>query len=306
MSREEQISSQKSSNASEVIKVSCRYCKSTNLLKRGFRKTQNRGLIQRYYCRNCKKRFVIDDGFFRMRNDPQKITLCLDLFFRGVSLRKVQEHLQAFMPHNSSHMSVLRWVNKYPKMISKYTDRLPLKTGYELQVDEMEYKTKGRQSWFVDVLDTETRYMVYSAYVRNRSIGDLKTALLKSKKRTGDQIKVVTTDGLTAYEKIVKHSFGYNNHTRNWNVTHKRVTASKGQGFNHKIERLHNSIRERTKVFRGFKSIESANNIMKGYEIFYNFIRKHQAIEKCPYELAIPTLKLETNNKWKELIQLSK
>jgi hypothetical protein len=45
---------------------------------------------------------------------------------------------------------------------------------------------------------------------------------------------------------------------------------------------------------------------MKGYSIFYNFIRKHQSINCCPYELAIPNLTLKSENKWLELIQLSK
>jgi len=71
-------------------------------------------------------------------------------------------------------------------------------------------------------------------------------------------------------------------------------------------ERLHNSIRERTKTFRGFHgSIESADSIMKGYEIFYNFIRKHQSINCCPYELAT-NIKLNNPNKWLGLIEASK
>jgi hypothetical protein len=32
---------------------------------------------------------------------------------------------------------------------------------------------------------------------------------------------------------------------------------------------------------------------MKGWEIYYNFITKHQALNKCPYELAIPEFKLK-------------
>ena len=73
------------------------------------------------------------------------------------------------------------------------------------------------------------------------------------------------------------------------------------------IERLHNSIRERTKIFRGFHgSVESADSILKGYAIFYNFIREHQNIKCCPYELAIPELKLNGENKWISLIELSK
>ena len=43
---------------------------------------------------------------------------------------------------------------------------------------------------------------------------------------------------------------------------------------------------------------------MKGFEIYYNFIRKHLALECCPYELATD-LKLENDNKWLELIKLS-
>ena len=84
------------------------------------------------------------------------------------------------------------------------------------------------------------------------------------------------------------------------------IKLSKGEGFNIMIERLHNNIRQRTKTFRGFHgSVQSANAIMKGYEVYYNFITKHQAINKCPYELAVPELKLNSNNKWLELIKLS-
>jgi len=45
---------------------------------------------------------------------------------------------------------------------------------------------------------------------------------------------------------------------------------------------------------------------MKCYSLFYNFIIKHQSIKCCPYELAIPNLTLKSENKWLELIQLSK
>ena len=69
---------------------------------------------------------------------------------------------------------------------------------------------------------------------------------------------------------------------------------------------MHNSVRQRIKVCRGFHgSVKSANAIMKGYSVFYNFITKHQTLNKCPYELA-NDLKLENENKWLELIRISK
>ena len=57
---------------------------------------------------------------------------------------------------------------------------------------------------------------------------------------------------------------------------------------------------------RGFHgSLESARAIMKGYEIYYNFIRKHQGIGCCPYELTIPELELG-KNRWLHLIKMGK
>ena len=292
----------------EVKKVICPNCKSKKIIKRGKRKTENRGLIQRYGCQECNKRFVIDDGFFKMKNAPQKVTLCLDLFYRGVSTRKVQEHLQAFYPHNSSHKTIYKWIVKYSKMISTFTDNLKLKVGAEIQIDEMEYKVKKQKSWFIDSIDTETRFMVSSEFTRTREQKELKKVMLKAKKKTENQIKICTTDGYFAYSKVVKNVFGYNNKLGKHNVFHKRVTQLRGEGFNHKVERMHSNIRARTKTFRSFHgTTETANAIMKGLETYYNFIRKHEAINCCPYELACPELKEKLGlNKWLGLIQLSK
>jgi len=298
-------------------KIICSMCKSENIKKDGKRKTENRGLIQRYKCLECNKRFVLDDGFFRMRNSSLKITQSVDLFYRGASTRGVQGHLAMFFPHNASNVSVYNWVVKYSKMISKFTNKLKLKVGEEAQTDEIEYhrrknhKKHSREgtekNFFIDNVDTETRFILSAEYMKTRSIRDIKTVMIKIKDRTDNQIKIMTTDGLRAYPRVIKKVFGYNNKIGKFNVIHNRVVSIKDEGnFNHLIERLHNNARARTKVMRGFHgSISSANAIMKGFEIYYNFINLHQAIKCCPYELATD-FKLTDNNKWLELIQLSK
>jgi transposase-like protein len=296
-------------------KVRCPDCKTEHIKKDGFRQTENRGKIQRYECLECGFRFIQDDGFFRMRNSPQKITQSVDLFYRGASTRGVQGHLAMFYPHNASNVSVYAWVVKYSKMISKFTNKLKLRVGEEAQTDEIEYhrrkshKTKSgtEKNFFIDSVDPETKFMLSAEYMKTRSSRDIKAVMIRIKERTGEQIKVMTTDGWMAYENTIKKVFGYNNHTQKFNVFHNRNVSIKDEGnFNHPIERLHNNARARTKVMRGFHgSISSANAIMKGFEIYYNFINKHQAIDCCPYELATD-LKLTQNNKWLELIQKSR
>lgn len=286
----------------------CKNCESKNTIKWGLRKTQNRGKVQRYKCKDCENTFVEDNGFYRMRNHPKKITLCLDLFYKGVSTREIQQHLQAFYPKNASWVSVYKWIVKYSKKISQFTDNLKLKVGEELQIDEMEIgkmKSKNR-GWFIDSIDTRTRFMVASDFVKSRGMPELKNVLKIAKQKTEKQFKIITTDGYMGYPRAVIFAFGHSNFQRK-EIRHQVVNALQGEGFNITIERLHNSIRHRIKTFRGFHgSIESANSIMKGYEIYYNFIRKHQSLKgKTPSELATE-INFKTPNRWIELIELSK
>jgi transposase-like protein len=169
----------------------CPKCKSKLVKKNGRKKTENRGLIQRYQCKKCNYRFTYDNGFFRMRNNPKKITCAIDLFYHGTSTRKVQEHFQSFYPHNSHNSTIYRWVIKYSSMISNFTDGLKLKVGKEIQVDEMEYhrcqehKKKGVvKDWFIDSIDCQTRYMVASKYAKKREQIELKEVLAKVKYKT--------------------------------------------------------------------------------------------------------------------------
>ena len=196
-------------------------------------------------------------------------------------------------------------------MISKFTDNLKLKVGSEIQADEMQYSRRKNHfrkgvdtNWFIDAIDTKTRFMVASEYVKHREQINLKRVLRTARRKTENQIKIVTTDGLPAYARAVKSQFGYHRFQRK-EIIHNVLNISAGDGFNIMIERLHNNIRARTKTFRGFHgSVESANAIMKDWEIYYNFITKHQSLNKCPYELATD-LKFNSENKWLELIQLS-
>jgi len=122
-----------------INEIICPECKTKEIVRRGYIETKLNGKKQRYYCKSCNKKFIPQNPFFRMRNTPEKITCALDLFFRGLSTRKVQEHFKAFFPHNSDHSTILRWVRKFSLKIASFTDNLKLNTGSYLELDEMEY-----------------------------------------------------------------------------------------------------------------------------------------------------------------------
>ena len=137
-------------------KIKCRFCGSEETKKDAKRKTKFRGEIQRYKCKKCGKRFIEKDAFFRMRNAPNKITLCLDLYYKGVSFRKIQEHLQVFYPRNSHYSTIYRWLIKYVGFMENFTDKQKINSGRHLEGDEVEYHRLGHKNWFIDIIDTET------------------------------------------------------------------------------------------------------------------------------------------------------
>ena len=72
---------------------------------------------------------------------------------------------------------------------------------------------------------------------------------------------------------------------------------------NHRVERLHNSMREREKGMRHLKKAHSAEKVFKGYRAYYNFVRPHMALENhTPAEIAAVPVQLGTN-KWLDLIR---
>ena len=72
---------------------------------------------------------------------------------------------------------------------------------------------------------------------------------------------------------------------------------------NHRVERLHNSMREHEKVMRHLKKAKSAEKFFKGYRAYYNFVRPHMALENhTPAEAAAVPVQLSTN-KWLDLIR---
>ena len=72
--------------------------------------------------------------------------------------------------------------------------------------------------------------------------------------------------------------------------------------LSNKEGRINGEIRDREKVMRGLKKMDSP--ILSGYQLFHNYIRPHMSLDgKTPSEVC--GIKIEGNNKWITLIQNS-
>jgi putative transposase len=85
------------SSTSNDESIKCTKCQlSDNIVKDG-RRYNKSGLLQKYLCRNCNYRFIINIGFEYTKKSPKLICAAIDLYFKGISLRKVADHIKQFM-----------------------------------------------------------------------------------------------------------------------------------------------------------------------------------------------------------------
>ncbi len=282
----------------------CDKCGSTNIVKNGIRKNKS-GIINRYKCKNCGYRFTDNNGFKKKRNEPEKIALALDLYFRGLSIRKISEHFKQVYNLKVSHMTVYRWLVTYSRLASEWMDKQQVHTGDRWHIDETMIKIDGTHHYLWNVLDSESRFLLATHISRDRDLPNTQKPIQKAKQATLDRPLEVFTDGMMVYPQAIKKELGQRNVygiRGSWSPHH-RVPSIRAPISNNRIERLHGTEKERIKVMRGFDQESGSMDIMEGFRVNYNLVKTHQGIGCTPFEA---TGKLDINGfKWLTLIQKS-
>ena len=284
--------------------IKCEKCNSTNIVKNGKRKNKS-GVINRYLCKECGFRFTDNEGFKKRRSNPEKIALALDLYFRGLSVRKVAEHFQQVYNLHVSHMTVYRWIYDYGKLASKWMDKQNTPTGKKWHIDETVLKVDGEFRYLWNVLDSESRYLLATHLSKHRGIKDARQPIKNAKKATSDRPNEVLTDGLMTYPKAIVKELGKRGVKGEWGYwsPHQRVPSIKAKVSNNRIERFHGTQKERTKVMRGFDQEHGCANLMEGFRVHYNLVKNHQALGCTPSEATGSTL--VDDFKWHNILKLA-
>ena len=158
-------------------KVKCVFCKKSNYINKGYRKTENRGKIQKHYCKDCHKFFTQDNGFYRMRNNEAKITKAIDLYFSNLSSRKVRNNFKRHKDTKISHISILDWCRRYTLKVYNYTEKFTPKLSGQYYCDDTEIDCENRKDHLWCNVDWQTRFINSSYYSLSSGIEEAKTFL---------------------------------------------------------------------------------------------------------------------------------
>ncbi|HEX9677215.1 DDE-type integrase/transposase/recombinase [Nitrososphaera sp.] len=273
----------------------CEKCSSSHIVRDSKRKTKH-GEIQRWRCRECGGRMSFNLGFEGRRATPETITSCMQLYFSGESLRNIQKFL-ALQGIKKSHMSVYRWISHYVTLMDGYLDKLKPQVSDTWRTDELYLRIKGSQKYMYALMDDQTRYWISMQVAHTKGTEDV-TPLFKDGKRiAGKKPLTLISDGAANFADAYVSEFWTN---RKPQTTHIRHIHLRKDHNNNKMERLNGEVRDREKVMRGLKRMDTP--ILKGYQLYHNYFRPHEGLNgDTPASQA--GIKIEGENKWITVIQ---
>lgn len=269
--------------------IRCKWCGSLDIMKYGIRNG-----VQEYICQKCGRKFNAKDAPYKMRTTVEQIGASLNMFYDGLSLGDIAGHLAETYNNPVSRSSVYRWVVRYTVEAIKLLEPLKPMVGDIWVVDETVLKVGGNNWWFWDLIDEDTRFLLASHLSRTRGMLDVATVMHRAWQRADKAPKFIISDQLGVYPDGIERVFGaYSKHIQAKGMTEEINTNL--------IERFHGTLKDRTKVLRGFKTLDTAELILDGFLIHYNFFRPHMTLSnKTPAEVA--NIKPPARN-WTELVR---
>jgi transposase-like protein len=273
--------------------MQCKYCGSEKITKKGFVQKK-----QLYKCKDCGHRFYDNSNFSKMRNDKNIVVAALNFYYDGLSLRKAQRNLEQIFGEKVSQVTILNWIKKYSKLVKDFVTTLTPQLSGLWHEDETMLQCEGRGIWFWEMIDEDTKFLVASHVSGTRSLEDTIAIFQKGFEQSKVRPRAVFVDGSHVYNRAFNRVFyTMRKDTRPELVQRVGIRARE---TNNIIERMHGTVKDRTRVMRGLKSYESTKSLLEGFTIHYNYVRPHQSLNgKTPAQVA----RTQAPSTWKGLIE---
>jgi len=171
---------------------------------------------QVFKCKDCNHKFREQSLLKKAKYNPEIITLTLDLYFKGISFRKISDHLHQFYGLEVNYSTVYGWLKKYVAIMDSYVSTLTPQLSGKWNVDEMMIRVKrgftmgeaqGQHKWLWNVLDKETRFQLASEISETKTEVDGMKVLQKAKAIAKAVPKKITTDKLGSYPMAIEGAF---------------------------------------------------------------------------------------------------
>lgn len=204
----------------------------------------------------------------------------------------------------------LKKKEKKKRITEKMIKRQEEVTGKKFSKEEREALKEKEDTqnkvWLWAVIDEKTKYVLSSIFTRyGRTTKDATRLFQQALQHAGKRPTDVITDHLQSYEKAFTKVF-YSRYKEDRVFHYQSVGIKDPLSTLNVIERWHEYVKQRYKIMRHFKREDTADTILKGIIINYNWLWEHSGIKKiAPIQKAgINVEKLNIKN-WGDLIDLA-
>jgi len=254
----------------EAIEIVCKHCGSPDVVKYG-----KFGDTQYFWCKKCERKITALDTLPKMQTPIKQVASAISMYYDGLSQNDIRKQLKQIYGNDVSDFAVYNWIERFTKDAVNITNHYRPNVGYVWLADETVIKVGGKQYWLLDIIDVKTRFLIASKLSPTRRVEDIQDVLKEAYARTGIIPKVIMTDHLEAYIYGIKLTFGDK-------AKHLQVKKFTAKPNNNIIERMQSTIKERTKVMRDLKSLDTAQLILDGFLVNYNYFRPHETLKTTP------------------------
>jgi len=257
--------------------VRCPKCNSNLIIRKGL--IHNKEFAaQRYLCKKCNEKFSDKGESKGLKGNPLAVTAAVDLYFKGLSVRMIENHLNKIYSLNVSYPTIHRWIRGFVKNMKALEEEHSLTVGKTWHIDETEVKIAGKLHYLWNVLDAKTRILLASHVTYGRSSKDAEMIIREALKNAKTKPTTIVSDGLKSYNTAMTKNYGCK-------IKHVSKPRFSDKVNNNIVERVNGTLKTRIKGFRRLDNLPASAELFDGLRIYYNSMRPHSALGgKTPIE----------------------
>jgi transposase-like protein len=272
--------------------LSCKLCGSQNVIRFGCYHG-----IQRWWCKDCRHKFADNDALPNMRIPSCEVALAIGMYYEGRSLNTIPRLIRQLQLNSVTNTSVKRWVIYFSRLAVNEAKKAGVSVGDTWFTYERSFRIGGKNLWVIDVVDSDTWFLLATTFSYGRSIHDIRHIMEVARDTAGIVPKRVLTNNWRGYLGGIELAYGADVE-RTYNMP-----SGRKKNYLKLVECWQRILKDRDRIIHRLKDKEYAQVIFDGWMIHYNYFRINEALGgKTPAEAAKSNLNYHN---WAEVVYQS-
>jgi putative transposase len=269
--------------------IKCKFCRSAAVVRNGRRENN----IQYWLCTNCGHGFIDNSALPGMKYTLEAVTSAVNKYFTGVPIGEICRYIEDETHNLPSYSTIYSWIKRISETAQSVTKNNKPEVSDIWIADETILSLKGKKYWLIDLIDSETCFLLALKLTHNRNKKDINNLLDQAQTLTRKAPRLLTVRGWKGY----KEGIGSVRRAKTKQIETRITLESEKTVF---IERSNNGQIDRYNIMRGLKKPDTAQSVLPGWMIYYNYFRPHPALNNCtPAEKAHITFPFRN---WREVV----